>query len=224
MEAGQVAAMDPDTTLEAVPKTGATIDAESSRPLAVMIAAGLGLPVTTLMSDPGQTGARAVAETLNLPTRLEMQARQETHSEAYRALLNHVIDQAVLAPAGPLTGGVRVDSFTGQREVILTGDDDRTLDIVWPDLDDTPAETIVQAITQADATQKLPPLVTLRLLLRALKVRDVDEILDKYTDDDGEFIDPTVNVGDQAVRAYQQGYDPAAYIRGHKTEDTTGEE
>ena len=122
--------------------------------------------------------------------------------------------QAVLAPQGPLTGGVKVDSFTGQREVVLTGDDDRTLDIVWPDLDDTPAETIVQAITQADATQKLPPLVTLRLLLRALKVRDVDEILDKHTDDNGEFIDPTVNIGDQAVRAYQQGYDPAAYIRG----------
>ena len=223
--AGQTAAMDPGTQLEAVPKSGATIDAESGRPLAVMIAAGLGLPVTTLMSDPGQTGARAVAETLNLPTRLEMQARQETHSEAYRAIMNHVIDQAVLAPQGPLTGGVKVDSFTGQREVVLAGDDDRTLDIVWPDLDDTPAETIVQAITTADATQKLPPLVTLRLLLRALKVRDVDEILDRHTDDDGEFIDPTVNIGDQAVRAYQQGYDPAAYIRGHKTtEDTVGEE
>ena len=40
-----------DVTFEAIPKTGATIDSESGRPLAAMIAAGLDIPVTILLAD-----------------------------------------------------------------------------------------------------------------------------------------------------------------------------
>lgn len=211
-EAGGVAAMDPNSQLEAVPKSGATIDAESGRPLATMIAAAFGLPVTTLLADPGQTGARAVAETLDQPTRLEMNGRREVWTEAYRAILGHVIDQAVLAPQGPLKGGIQVDHFTQQEEVILQGESDRTLTITWPDIDETPVDVMVKAIVDADATQKLPPLETMRLLLRALGVRDVDEILDQFTDDAGNFIDPNVSAGDAAVDAYNRGDDPAAVL------------
>lgn len=211
-EAGGIAGMDAGSQLEAVPKTGATIDSESGRPLATMIAAALGLPVTTLLADPGQTGARAVAETLDLPTRLEMQGRREVWTEAYRALLNYVIDQAVLAPQGPLKGGVQIDHFTQQEEVILQGESDRTITFTWPELDDTPIDVMVKAIVDADATQKLPPLETMRLLLRALGVRDVDEILDQFTDDAGNFIDPNVSAGDAAVDAYNRGEDPAAVL------------
>lgn len=211
-EAGGVAAMDPSAQLEAVPKTGATIDAESGRPLATMIAAALGLPVTTLLADPGQTGARAVAETLDQPTRLEMNGRREVWTETYRAILGHVIDQAVLAPQGPLKGGIQVDHFTQQEEVILQGESDRTLTITWPDIDETPVDVMVKAIVDADATQKLPPLETMRLLLRALGVRDVDEILDQWTDDVGNFIDPNVSAGDAAISAFNRGEDPAAVL------------
>lgn len=211
-EAGGIAAMDPNSQLEAVPKSGATIDAESGRPLATMIAAALGLPVTTLLADPGQTGARAVAETLDQPTRLEMNGRREVWTETYRAILGHVIDQAVLAPQGPLKGGVSVDAYTQQEEVILQGEADRTLTITWPDIDETPVDIMVKAIVDADATQKLPPLETMRLLLRALGVRDVDEILEAWTDDAGNFIDPNVSAGDVAVDAFNRGEDPAAAV------------
>lgn len=211
-EAGGVAGMDAGTQLEAVPKTGATIDAESGRPLATMIAAALGLPVTTLLADPGQTGARAVAETLDQPTRLEMQGRREVWTETYRAILGHVIDQAVLAPQGPLKGGVTVDPYTQQEEVILQGESDRTLTITWPDLEDADVDVMVKAITDADATGKLPPLETMRLLLRALGVRDVDEILDAWTDDAGNFIDPNTSAGDAAIDAFNRGDDPAAAV------------
>lgn len=211
-EAGGVAGMDAGTQLEAVPKTGATMDAESGRPLATMVAAAFGIPVTTLMSDPGQTGARAVAETLNQPTRLTMQGRRDVWTETYRAILNHVIDQAVLAPQGPLKGGVQIDPYTQQREVSLGSDEDRTITFTWPELDDTPIDQLVKAITDADATGKLPPLETMRLLLRALGVRDVDEILDQFTDDAGNFIDPNVSAGDAAVDAYNRGEDPAAVL------------
>jgi hypothetical protein len=62
--------------LEAIPKSGATIDSESGKPLAAMVAAALGMSVTMLLADPGTTGARAVAETLDKPTILEMGMRR----------------------------------------------------------------------------------------------------------------------------------------------------
>lgn len=203
MAPGSTVALPADQKIEAVPKSGATIDAESGRPVGTMVAMALGLPVTTLMADPGQTGARAVAETLNYPTEMEFKGRQELWTEMFRAVLGYVIDQAVLAPRGPLKGTVKRLEYT--MEVELTGGDDRTLDITWPDINQLPVETLMAAIVDADGTGKMPPLVTLRLVLRALGVRDIDEILEKYTDDDGEFIDPQGNAGDAAAQAFRRG-------------------
>lgn len=203
MSAGSTVAMPTDQRIEAVPKSGATIDAESGRPVGTMVAMALGLPVTTLMADPGQTGARAVAETLNHPTMLEFKGRQELWTEMFRAVLGYVIDQAVIAPRGPLKGAVKRLQYT--MEVELKGGDDRTLDITWPDINQLPVETLMAAIVDADGTGKMPPLVTLRLSLRALGVRDVDEILDKYTDANGEFIDPGGSAGDAAAQAFRRG-------------------
>lgn len=206
MPAGSTVSMSEGQKFEAVSKSGATIDAESGRPVMTMVAAALGLPVTTLSADPGQTGARAVAETLNLPTRLEMQGRQELWTEMFRAILGHVIDQAVIAPRGPLKGSMTRDGAA--VVVTLAGDTDRTLEIVWPSLDDLPIETLINAIVSADETGKVPPLVTLRLLLRALKVRDVDEILEALTDEDGNYIQPDVAAAGDAMDALDKGKVP----------------
>ncbi|ASZ73329.1 portal protein [Brevibacterium phage LuckyBarnes] len=213
-EAGGVAMMDEGTQLEAMPKSGAAIDSESSRPLAAMAAAALGIPVTMLLSDPGQTGARAVAETLDKPTVLEMKGRQEIWTEAFRALCGYAVDQAVLAPAGPLQGGILKDPYSQEEEVVLTGNGDRTLTITWPDLEDASMADAVKAIAEADGTGKLPPLETMRLLLRALGVRDVDEILEDWTDEEGNFIDPNVNAGSVAIDAFNAGLNPADALRG----------
>lgn len=211
MGAGSTMATSGDQKIEAVPKSGATIDAESGRPVTAMVAAALGVPVTILTADPGQTGARAVAETLNQPTVLEYKGRQELWTEAFRAILGYVIDQAVIAPRGPLKGTVArdADSLT----VTLAGNTDRTLEFDWPEINELPMADLVTAITEADGTGKVPPLVTLRLLLRALGVRDVDEILDSVTDDQGEWIDPAVSAGDVAVRAYRNGQTPQEAAR-----------
>lgn len=206
MPAGSTVSMSEGQKFEAVSKSGATIDAESGRPVMTMVAAALGLPVTTLSADPGQTGARAVAETLNLPTRLEMMGRQELWTEMFRAILGYVIDQAVIAPRGPLKGSMARDG--ANVVVTLAGDTDRTLEIVWPSLDDLPIETLINAVVSADETGKVPPLVTLRLLLRALKVRDVDEILEALTDEDGNYIDPEVTAGQAAADALRDGKVP----------------
>lgn len=205
---GGIAASGPGTALEAIPKSGATIDSDSGKPLAAMVAAAMDVPVTMLLSDPGQTGARAVAETLDTPTENAARLRRELWSDFYRDLLGYVIDQAVKAPQGPLRGSVIRDEW--DREiVILAGDTDRTIEFDWPDLSSMDTKDMIEAIAKADDTGKLPPLTTVRLLLTALGVKDADELIEKVTDDDGNWIDPLATAGDVAVDAFRRGEDPA---------------
>ncbi len=207
---GATVTLPDDATLEAIPKSGATIDSESGRPLAAMIAAALDVPVTTLLADPGQTGARAVAETLNFPTRLAMQQRQSLWGEAYRAILTYVIRCAVRAPQGPLQGTITRDRFTGREALVLAGDTDATVEITWPPLDEVPLKTIIDAIVAADSTGKMPPVTTVKLLLAAFNVKDADELLADMVDDQGRWIDPAASAGQAAVDAFRRGDDPAA--------------
>ncbi|RAX50870.1 hypothetical protein DQ353_00260 [Arthrobacter sp. AQ5-05] len=209
MPAGSIVNSTADSKLEAMPKSGVTINSESAKPLAAMVASALGLPVTMLLSDPGSTGARAVAETLDRPTRLEMQSRQEVWREARRQILGYVIDQAVLAPRGPLKGSLERD---GDRiRVKLPRPQDRTLTITYPDLEEIPLDVIMDALTAANG--HVPPLLIAELIMRALKVRDVDEWLEEMKDDDGNFIDPTVTAGQAAADAFRRGEDPASVLQ-----------
>ncbi|GAA0719968.1 hypothetical protein Drose_06260 [Dactylosporangium roseum] len=173
-------------TLEAIPKSGATIDSESGRPLAMMVAAGVGLPVTMLLSDPGQTGARAVAETLDQPTELTMGQRRDLHTGVDQRICQYVIAEAVRAPQGPLKGKIKRDRFRDREVVTLDGDTDTTIDTVWPDLDDTSVKEAVDAIVSANETGTIPPEEILRLLLAALGVRNADTIIEAMVVD-GEF-------------------------------------
>lgn len=209
--AGKAVSTGPDQTLEAIPKTGAHIDAESGKPLAGMVAAGVGLPVTMLLADPGITGARATAETLDLPTVLEMTMRRMLWQDKLGELLDYVIDQAVIAPRGPLRGSVRVDAW-GRRVVTLAGDVNRSVEWEWPKLIDVDPVEFIKAVVEADATGKLPDLVTVRILLTALGVKNVDEEIEKMTDEDGRFVDPRVTAGDAAIQRFRQGDDPAAAL------------
>lgn len=179
------------TTLEAIPKTGATIDSESFKPIAAMAAAGLEIPVTMLLSDPGVTGARATAETLDKPTELMAAGRRDQWGDFLRLILGYVIDQAILAPQGALKGAQSRDEW-GRAVVVLAGDTPRTIDIAWPDLTATPIDMLLKAIAYADGTEKLPPLLIVRLLLAAFNVADSDEWLAEVTDEEtGEFVAPT---------------------------------
>lgn len=191
-------------TLEAIPKSGATIDADSGRPLAAMAAAGIGLPVTMLLADPGVTGARATAETLDMPTILEMTMRRSLWQSKLTDLLMYVIDQAVVAPRGPLRGTVIVDDW-GQKVVTLAGDVEKTLEWEWPPLVDLNPIDLIKALVDAEGTGLVPPLVMLRLLLNAMGVKDVDEVIDSVTDEAGRFIDPRETAGQAAADAFDRG-------------------
>jgi hypothetical protein len=210
---GATALQPPGQMLEAIPKSGATIDSESGRPLAAMVAAALDLPVTMLLGDPGVTGARATAETLDTPTERAMDARRGIWSEAYNAILQYVIVESVRAPEGILHGKIVRDEYDSEQ-IKLWGKRDTTIDISWPDLDEVDVEKIVKSIVEADGTGHIPPLVIARLLLEALGVSDIDQILEKLTGPDGEFLAPTIDAGQAAAAAFRQGQDPAALING----------
>lgn len=197
--------------VEAPNRSGATFDATSGRPLASMVASALGVTVTILTADPGQEGARAIAETLDRPQRLEMMARREVHAEFYRASCAFAIEQAVMAPRGPLKGRVERD---GDRLTTVFGDDtDPTVEVTFPTLEDLDQKELIESIAMADATGKLPPLETLRLLLVALGYEDVAEMIKEYSDDEGNWVDPSATAataaGQAAADQLRRGEDPS---------------
>jgi hypothetical protein len=219
---GATAVMTPGVDLQAIPKSGATLDSESGRPLAAMVAAGLDLPVTLLLGDPGVTGARATAETLDYPTELAMEARRSLWTDTHQQIFEHVIRESVRAPKGALKGLITLDEY-GRERVTLAGDTDQTVDVVWPPLDQMDPAVLVTAIVQASTTGTIPPEQIARLLLQALGVTDVDEVLEKLTDPDtGEFIWPDssghagTNAGQAAADAWRAGLDPAALLNGEQ--------
>jgi hypothetical protein len=207
--AGQWAATDPNTTLSMVSKSGAQISSESHRPLATMVAAALEVPLTMLLGDPGITGARATAETLDQPTELTFGLRQAVHEELFRDVAGYVIDQAVIAPRGPLRGSVAKD---GNRLVVtLPTGDERTVHVDWPEFDSTPLAELVTAIVEADTTETLPKVEIFKLLAQAfgLEPETIAQVIEDHTDEDGNWISPTTTAGQVAVDQFRAGGDAA---------------
>lgn len=176
---GAHAIMDQNTTLEAVPKSGATIDASSALPLQQFVAAALDVPLTMLLGDPGITGARSVAETLDQPMEDAMSARRRFWGEIFGKLCDYVID--VNAAAGKLAGAKAVD-VDGRRQVTLPAGWSRTVTVNWPDYDSTPVDVAMKALRDADGLDKLPPELIVQLALKALHVENPDEWLKQMRD------------------------------------------
>jgi hypothetical protein len=211
---GQLAVTEDGRTLEAIPKSGATIDSESARPLAMMVAAALDVPVTMLLGDPGQTGARAVAETLDWPTELAMRQRRDVWTAADLRIFRYTIAESVRAPKGPIKGKIIRDKFRDREIVKLAGETDDTIDVVWPPLDKVDPKALIDAIVSAAGTGTLPPEEILRMLLSALGVREADKIIEKLIID-GEFQWPSQPGAGQPGQPGtgapgQPGADPAA--------------
>lgn len=184
----------PGETLEAIPKTGATIDATSGQPLQQFVAAALDLPLTMLLADPGVTGARAVAETLDEPLRLSMGARRRFWGETLIRLAQHAIDAAITAGMLP-----------AQADGTLPEGWSRTVVVSWPTFDSLPVDTLMKALRDADGMDKLPPLLLAREILRALGVEDADEWLEKITDGDGNLIPPEAFASAAQTEAERSG-------------------
>lgn len=208
-QVGQVAVTGEGQTFEAVSKSGATIDAGSSRPLAGQVASALDLPVTMLLSDPGVTGARATAETLDRPLELERLMRRAVDTDLIRTILGHVIREAVRAPGGALRGTILRDPGS-QREIIdLAGDQQHDITVDWPSLEKIDVKTWLEALQIAEGLDVVDPLTIARLVLVALGVDDVDGELEAVKDDDGNFAPPS-----QTTAANLTPYDGAGNPQG----------
>ena len=182
---GQTAVMSPDASMAPMHSSGATIDSGSGKPLASMVASALDVPVTMLLADPGTSGARAVAETLDRPLELTTGSAQELWTDWLKAFFDHVIAVAI-------------------DDQLLPADADTTVDVTFPPLADQAIDVRMEALqTALDAGA--PPLLILRLMLEALGVEDVDEVLEEMQDDDGNFVDPRVTSALDAIRRERDG-------------------
>lgn len=199
-QVGQTVITGEGQSVEAIGKSGATIDSNSGRPLAAMVASATDVPVTMLLADPGVTGARATAETLDRPFYETIKARQTLHAGFLNTVLEYVIREAVRAPRGGLKGVVGRDPLTGEEAVQLAGDQSIDLRVEFPKLDRADVGTLMEAISKADGMDKLPPELLARLAMLALGVDDIDAWLEKIVDANGEFISP----GDAAAATAQQ--------------------
>lgn len=190
-------------------KSGATLDAESGKPLAAMVAAATDVPLTMLLGDPGQTGARAVAETLTPAFENPIRMRQRLHADLERTVVEYVIREAVRAAQGPLKGTIRRDPWTGREQVELRGRQSIQVLVEFPRLSQVDVKTMVDAIATADGIDLVPPLVLARMLLVALEVDDVDAVLETLVDANGNFIAPSLSTaaaaGERAVQAARDG-------------------
>lgn len=183
---GSALVSDPNTRIEAISKSGASFDADSGRPLAVMVASALELPVTTLLGDPGVSGTRATAEDVTASSWAAFDIRRDLWGAVIRDICEWVIDAAVIAPAGQLRGQIVRD---GDRLVtILPEGDGSTIVVDWPERSQDNLLDRMRAIQIADQTQTVPPLTILREVLSTLEIPGADEVLDMVTDDNGNFI------------------------------------
>jgi len=200
---GSTVGLDANSTLEAVPKTGAHIDANSGLPLQTMVAAALGVPLTMLTGNPGDTGARSVAETLDQPTEHEMGLRRQLWTGVLDDICGYVIDQAVITKK--LTGKIVDDTLDARRTVTLPDEDSRTIKVNWPEWDSTPVNVTMAAILAAVQTELMPPVEMVKLIGQALGIEDIDGLVDQVTDDDGNFIPQAVQDQQALDRATDQG-------------------
>lgn len=195
---------DPDTTLEAIPKSGATIDATSGQPLQQMVAAALGVPVTMLLADPGVSGARAVAETLDQPMELEMGARRRLWGEIFGRVAWHRLAAVIEAGKAGIPGA-SVTYREGRRTVTLPDGWDPIIATEWPEFDSVPVADMLKAIRDADGLDVLPAELVARLAMTALDVKDPETWLETMRDDDGILLPPSILLDKALGRAAGRG-------------------
>jgi hypothetical protein len=207
------------TDMQPIRTAGSAPSPDEGRRLWLMVAAGTGIPETMLSGD-STVGNYATAKSLDRPTELEMRNRQAMWAGVWSDILGFVIDQAALAPRGPLAGRLVTDPYT-RVQVVQIGPKgkplDRRVDIDFPSILERDVVARVQAIVGATTLNGQAPAGTLRpetvsrLLLTDLLQDDVDEEL-AAMDAQGLFDPPeaTPKPEDQPPPAAPPAPDPNA--------------
>lgn len=186
--------------LEPVRTSGATVSADDGRRLLLMVAASIGLP-ETFFGD-ASVGTLATAKSLDRPTELMMEDRQQLWRDVFLNIFNFVTLWAVRAPQGALRtfATVRDTPEDDQHNFWLEWQKeiDPAVSVEFPPLLQHDIPQMVAATVQAATlgasgtlagTVDMPTLS--RLLLVALGVPDADEIVERLFPD-GEMPDASL--------------------------------
>ncbi len=193
---GSMAIMGDGKDLQPVKTQGATASPEDVRRLQLMVCAGTGLPETFFGGV--QEGSLATATSLDRPTELKFRMRQSQWAETIRNICDFAVEQAIIAPNGPLQGEIIVNEY-GEQEIILPDDPDtgdeisRHVQISWPPILEHDMGEVVSAAVNA-ATLGGHPAVGIMdkrtlstTILQALGVSDANEIVNRmFPEDEGD--------------------------------------
>lgn len=192
------------TDIEAIKTSGATTSAKDARELRIMVAAAMGLP-DPMLSGEVDVGNLATAKTLDRPTELKFRSRQKLWEDVYLKILTWVVRWAIEAKSGKglLSPHVDVTLDNYGHKIYKPKTDTKTgrpielrVEVVFPPILERTIqeriEAIIGAITLNGKTFAVdsPELkkLTIRLMLQALGLSDVDELVDNIfraiTDDD----------------------------------------
>jgi hypothetical protein len=161
-QVGGILATTPGTKLEPIKTSGITTSMDDARRLMLMVCSATGINEPYLTGDPS-TGNLATAKSMERPMELQFEARQRLWSSVLENILGYVVDQAAIAPNGPLHTGVTVEvDDDGDKFVTLATDPDtgeptdRTVEVVFPSILEHSITEQVDAIVHA-ATLKGAP-------------------------------------------------------------------
>lgn len=186
--------------LQAVKTSGATVSAEDGRRILLMVAASFGLP-ETFFGD-ASVGSLATAQSLDRPTELMMQNRQQLWRDVTLNIVNFVQLWAVKAPQGALRSLGHIEPLVEDGQIVeqLVWNEGVNDDVAvaFPPLVEQDVPQMVAATVQA-ATLGAPgtlagtiDLETLsRILLTTLGIADADEIVERlFGDENVETLGP----------------------------------
>lgn len=201
---GSIFAATEGYNLQAVKTSGATVSADDGRKLMLMVVASFGLP-ETFFGD-ASVGTLATAESLDRPTELMMENRQQLWRDVTLNIINFVELWAIKAPQGELRGLGHVETTVenGQRTELIVWNEgvNDDVSVAFPPLVQHNIPAMVNATVNAATlgapgqlagTIDLPTLS--RILLTELGIQDVDEIVERLFPD-GE---PVEQIGPRPV-------------------------
>lgn len=183
--------------IEPIKTSGATTSATDSRQLRLMVAAAMGLP-DPMLSGEVDVGNLATAKTLDRPTELKFRSRQQLWTDVTAKILNWVLRWSIEAPNGLLSSSVKMTIDKRGNIVYKPDIDPKTgkpidlhLEVTFPPiLEKTVQERIdavIGAVTLNGKTFAIesPDLkkLTIRLMLQALGLKDIDEIVEQIFND-----------------------------------------
>ena len=189
---GGVFAATGDTKLEPIKTSGITTGMDDARRLMLMVCSATGINEPYLTGDPS-TGNLATAKSMERPMELQFEARQALWSSVLGNILSYIIDQAAMAPAGPLAAGATVEVDDDGDRLVTLGTDpetgepmDRTVEVVFPPILEHDLLEQVDAIVHAGTLKGAIPIGTIPvkhlslMLLDALGEENAKDLVEEW--------------------------------------------